>query len=108
MTDDEVEIDSGGRHASGRGFQNLADHYAQHNARFQSHLAGESPMPFEEVTGPYHELVAVSLDVGARLSEELRFAGEAQVVMSRNYVDTEQANMDGVASVSTVPGAGVG
>ncbi|MFF5206590.1 hypothetical protein [Streptosporangium sp. NPDC000396] len=44
MADDELVIDADGRSVSGRGFQNLADHYAQLDAQFQGHLDGEPPM----------------------------------------------------------------
>ncbi|MER5318169.1 hypothetical protein [Streptosporangium roseum] len=92
MTRDQVAIDADGRQASGRGFLTLADEYAQFATEFRSRLGTECPLPYEEISGPYLELMGKLLDGCEQLGSLLRDTGGGQVVMADRNVVTEHVN----------------
>ncbi|GLW09601.1 hypothetical protein Misp01_47300 [Microtetraspora sp. NBRC 13810] len=92
MASDDVVIDAEGRYTSGRGFGQLADEHASYLTRLRGHLGEESPVPYEEVSGPYAELMAAWLETSGQAAERLGFTGAAQVMMADGNVATERAN----------------
>lgn len=92
VDEQKIAIDSGGRYASGQRFQTLADEYAQFFAELRSELGDASPLPYEDFSGPYHELKKTLLDRCELLGGQLCDAGDGQVAMAGRNVVAEHVN----------------
>ncbi|GLW06048.1 hypothetical protein Misp01_11780 [Microtetraspora sp. NBRC 13810] len=103
MTDDaQVDaqvIDAAGSHAAGRGLRRLAEEHAQYRTQMGGHLDGESPVPHEEVAGPYFECLSAFMETWDEVTAQLGFTGAGQMVMADNDVTAETANVTGIAHV---------
>ncbi|GLW09962.1 hypothetical protein Misp01_50910 [Microtetraspora sp. NBRC 13810] len=96
--DDVREIDAEGRRAAGRGLRELAEEHALHRARMDG-MGGESPVPYDEVAGPYREFLASYVAGWDEVTGRLGFAGAGQLAMADTDTHTENANVTGVARV---------
>ncbi|WP_285779260.1 hypothetical protein [Microtetraspora sp. NBRC 13810] len=103
MADDQVIIDANGRYASGRGFQSLASDYTQFASGMRGHLSGDRPLPYEEISGPYSELMDDLIAGCEQLGSMLSNAGTGQVVMADGSVEAERVGIENISRLGQMP-----